>query len=113
MDIETGIPVALGFGLSSSSSDAIKNNMNCQCALSYHESLKQGCKMQIDLGSYTDKLEEYTKDLDICVQQAYKVSAFQTQFGTQNYFKHGHSRCLPNGNYDPIQCIDRPGMEGK
>ena len=69
--------------------------------------------MQIDLGSYTDRLEEYAKDLDICVQQAYKVSAFQTQFGTQNYFNHGHSRCLPNGNYDPIQCIERPGMEGK
>ena len=25
------------------------------------------------------------------------------------YFQHGHSRCLSNGNYDPIQCVDLSG----
>ena len=25
------------------------------------------------------------------------------------YFSHGHSRCLANGNYDPIQCVDVSG----
>ncbi len=28
------------------------------------------------------------------------------------YFSKGHSRCLSNGNYDPIQCVARDGMDG-
>ena len=35
------------------------------------------------------------------------------QFVGHTYFKHGHSRCLTNGNYDPIQCIPYPGIEGQ
>lgn len=68
--------------------------------------------MQIDAGHYHN-LDEYTSDLTKCIQKAQKVSAFQPQFGNSMYFKHGHSRCLTNGNYDPIQCIPYPGIEGQ
>ena len=68
--------------------------------------------MQLDYGHYHDP-EDYASDLTKCIQEAQEVSVFQPQFGNTMYFKHGHSRCLTNGNYDPIQCIEMPGMEGQ
>lgn len=70
--------------------------MNCECALSYHESLKQGCKMN-------------SENQKTCMKKAQQSSAFQPQFQNEMYFSYGHSRCLTNGNYDPIQCVDWSG----
>ena len=70
--------------------------------------IELGCQMQLDAGHYHIR-DDYTSDLTKCIQKAQKVSAFQPQFGNLMYFKHGHSRCLTNGNYDPIQCIEMPG----
>ncbi len=55
MDKVTGDPIALGFGISGGISEAETSEMNCQCAQSYHESLKQGCRM---IKSYTDYPDE-------------------------------------------------------
>ena len=34
--------MALGFGVTSGTTEAMESEMNCQCALSYHNSLNQG-----------------------------------------------------------------------
>ena len=34
--------MALGFGVTSGTTEAMDSDMNCQCALSYHNSLNQG-----------------------------------------------------------------------
>ena len=47
---------------------------------------------------------------EACMDKASQTSAFQPRnIGNELYFKHGHSRCLSNGNYDPIQCVDKSG----
>ena len=91
--------------MASGAAEAEETDMNCQCALSYHNSLLQGCKMQIHYSLYPT-LEEYEKALELCNEKSLKSSAFLTKFENDLYFKHGHARCLPNGNYDPIQCVD-------
>ena len=37
--------------------EAEEQEMNCKCANSYHESLKQGCRMQLDFGIYNSALD--------------------------------------------------------
>ena len=62
--------------------------------------------MQIDYGLYLTT-EEYQQDLELCKQKSLQSSAYLPLSQTQGlYFKYGHARCLPNGNYDPIQCMD-------
>ena len=53
----------------------------------------------------------FQKDFEGCLKKAQKSSAFQLGFQKDGglYFQHGHSRCLSNGNYDPIQCVDLSG----
>ena len=53
----------------------------------------------------------FQKDFEGCLEKAQKSSAFQLSFQKDGglYFQHGHSRCLSNGNYDPIQCVDLSG----
>ena len=57
VDKETGEPISLGFGMASNKIEADEQNMNCKCAESYHESLKQGCRMQLDYSLYKDDVE--------------------------------------------------------
>ena len=104
VDPQTGLPLALGFGLVSGAEEAESSQMNCQCALSYHNSLLQGCKLQID---YASNPQNYEERIELCIRKSMESSAFLPQSQTDGlYFKHGHARCLPNGNYDPIQCVD-------
>ena len=42
---------------------------------------------------------------DLCVEQALTSSAID------NVYFPGHMRCLSNGNFDPIQCVDRSVTE--
>ena len=53
----------------------------------------------------------FQKDFEACLKKAQESSAFQLGFQKDGglYFQHGHSRCLSNGNYDPIQCVDLSG----
>jgi hypothetical protein len=53
----------------------------------------------------------FQEDFEGCLKKAQKSSAFQLGFQNDGglYFQHGHSRCLSNGNYDPIQCVDLSG----
>jgi hypothetical protein len=53
----------------------------------------------------------FQEDYFSCIGDSMKKSAFNVNNNAGQYFSHGHSRCLNNGNYDPIQCIDYPGMD--
>ncbi len=133
MDKDSGEPIALGFGISGGIGDSIASDMNCQCAHSYHESLKQGCRMKLSLTYFFDEAafqvfqisahEQKSKlfysicicpqaGITECISQSMEVSAFSAK-DNGLYFKKGHSRCLSNGNYDPIQCVDFPGFDGR
>ena len=57
VDKENGMPISLGFGIASNILEAEEQKMNCRCANSYHESLKQGCRMQLDFGIYNSDLD--------------------------------------------------------
>ena len=58
VDKNTGEPISLGFGIASSQIEAEEQDMNCQCAASYHESLEQGCRMQLDVSRFETE-EDY------------------------------------------------------
>ena len=62
--------------------------------------------MQLD---YLQNDQDYQEKLLECIENAGKSSAIAAQFKNELYFSHGHSRCLSNGNYDPIQCVDFKG----
>lgn len=53
----------------------------------------------------------YPSELQKCIEKYLESSAFSPSFKNDDrYFRHGHSRCLANGNYDPIQCVNIPGL---
>lgn len=51
--------MALGFGITSGTTEAMDSEMNCQCALSYHNSLNQGfVKKDYNLHYYFERKKE-------------------------------------------------------
>ena len=57
--------MALGFGVTSGTTEAMESEMNCQCALSYHNSLNQGfVKKDYNLHYYFERKKEIIREID-------------------------------------------------
>ncbi|XP_023348408.1 uncharacterized protein LOC111717133, partial [Eurytemora carolleeae] len=97
VDELTGEPI---FGLAVNLAEATQEGVNCGCGREIEVIKTMGCSLQVDYDGDTELSKakfgaEYTE----CIQN-------QPQ-----YFKD-HLRCLPNGNYDPAQCIHQV-LEGE
>jgi len=89
VDKNTGVPI---FGLELNMTVA-KSEMTCGCAREVEELREMSCNMKVKYdGPEKDSIKRYEEQYKTCMTTK------------QEYFP-GHLRCMPNGNYDPAQCI--------
>lgn len=100
VDKEFGKPIQSG-GLTVRSVEADQTKMNCKCAREFDEMIKDGCRMSIDKSDFMDDPQGYLNALSKCIE----ITNFD-KFTDSFFGRHGALRCLPNGNYDPIQCME-------
>ena len=88
VDTKRGTPT---FGLATSLEEATEGKMNCGCSTELMVLKEIGCGMKV---KYNDPMygEEYKMEYEVCMKNQ------------ESYFP-GHLRCLPNGNWDYLQCV--------
>eukprot|EP00095_Tigriopus_kingsejongensis_P006709 maker-scaffold25_size650667-snap-gene-4.15 protein:Tk06709 transcript:maker-scaffold25_size650667-snap-gene-4.15-mRNA-1 annotation:"hypothetical protein DAPPUDRAFT_328375" len=95
----SGMPI---FGLAGGEGASTLLEQDCLCARSYYESLEQGCRMTLE---YHMDSAQFQAQMNACMIKAQSASAWD------NVYFPSHMRCLPNGNFDPIQCTERSVTE--
>jgi len=91
VDKESGFPI---HGLETNMTAV--PGMDCACSRDAEVIRKLGCGMELEYGGPSQNSE-----------QRFSEAYSRCMSGGSSYFSPGHLRCLPNGNYDPAQCIEQ------